>query len=147
MAWAEMSSGVILAWQQSVVGSRSTTYIDSTNTNAIATFPMPIVPAQVSISRTTRPLFTAAGSCILWDKSQVHLIDWDTHAVQNSRDLSFGAEEIVDISTFEDELFILSGIRIGIQWARYIFSEQPFGYYSDISVQTVASQGGRLPLL
>ncbi|KAJ7877636.1 hypothetical protein B0H13DRAFT_2347014 [Mycena leptocephala] len=78
-------------------------------------------PANISVSPTTRTLFTAAGTSILWDNMSIHLVELEDHdrcQVGKLRTLAFVGEQIVDVTVLEDMLFVLTSVSTEIMWRR-----------------------------
>ncbi|KAJ6459211.1 hypothetical protein DFH09DRAFT_1383629 [Mycena vulgaris] len=76
---------------------------------------------QQFVSQTTRTTFTATGTCILWDESRAHFINWDAHdcaSAEHTHEMSFTGEEIVDVIACESRVFVLTRILTGTQWTR-----------------------------
>ncbi|KAJ7877634.1 hypothetical protein B0H13DRAFT_1893084 [Mycena leptocephala] len=79
------------------------------------------LPANVSVSPTTRTLFTATGISILWDTMSMHLVELeedDRCQVGKLRTLAFVGEQIIDVTVLNDMLFVLTSLSTEIMWRR-----------------------------
>ncbi|KAJ7183879.1 hypothetical protein C8R46DRAFT_1210019 [Mycena filopes] len=76
----------------------------------------------IDVSSTTHTLFTATGTSILWDVSKVTLVklarDETGVLVKDTTELAFDGEEIEDIATFDDDVFLLTRKPTGDEWSR-----------------------------
>jgi hypothetical protein len=81
-------------------------------------------PAPLVTSSTTKTFFTASGVSVLWDETKAQLVQLYPEDpsrvvfVKNLFQLSFNGEEIEDIATFGDEIFILTRIPTATHWKR-----------------------------
>ncbi|KAJ6529738.1 hypothetical protein B0H19DRAFT_1274132 [Mycena capillaripes] len=79
-------------------------------------------PAPLEVSSGTHTLFTARGTSILWDASHAQFIRLKNNSrdilVEHSTQLSFEGEELEDITTFGEEVFLLTKRPVGTQWSR-----------------------------
>ncbi|KAJ6516532.1 hypothetical protein C8R47DRAFT_1312983 [Mycena vitilis] len=80
--------------------------------------------APVQVSWTTRTMYTANGTSILWDRSHAQFVTTceDSTAgdvvVADVTELAFAGEEIEDLATFDDEVFVLTRKATGAEWTR-----------------------------
>ncbi|KAJ6601898.1 hypothetical protein DFH09DRAFT_1355160 [Mycena vulgaris] len=79
-------------------------------------------PTSLTVSSNTTTLFTANGHSILWDPSGVQFVclsyDGNTPLVDNNVRVAFEGEEIEDIATFDDKVFVLTKRSLGGLWSR-----------------------------
>ncbi|KAJ7183977.1 hypothetical protein C8R46DRAFT_1309329 [Mycena filopes] len=78
---------------------------------------------NIAVSETTHTLFTAAGTSIVWDASTATLVKLAQDqaggvGVKDTVELTFDGEEIEDIATLNDEVFILTRRPTGDEWTR-----------------------------
>ncbi|KAJ6517647.1 hypothetical protein DFH09DRAFT_1373617 [Mycena vulgaris] len=77
------------------------------------------LPVDVPVSSATRTLFTATGTSILWDTTIIQVVELDDLCqVKRLQALSFVGEAVVDVTTFEDTVFILTGVSTNAVWKR-----------------------------
>ncbi|KAJ7183970.1 hypothetical protein C8R46DRAFT_1186794 [Mycena filopes] len=78
---------------------------------------------RIAVSDTTHTLFTAAGISIVWDASKATLVKLAQDqaggvVVKETTALTFDGEEIEDIATLNDEVFLLTRRPTGDEWTR-----------------------------
>ncbi|KAJ6543723.1 hypothetical protein DFH09DRAFT_1282354 [Mycena vulgaris] len=79
------------------------------------------LPVDVPVSSATRTLFTATGTSILWDTTIIQVVELDDLCqVKRLQALSFVGEAVVDVTTFEDTVFILTGVSTNAVWKRSV---------------------------
>ncbi|KAJ6517674.1 hypothetical protein DFH09DRAFT_1287734 [Mycena vulgaris] len=79
------------------------------------------LPVDVPVSSATRTLFTATGTSILWDTTIIQVVELDDLGqVKRLQALSFVGEAVVDVTTFEDTVFILTSVSTNAVWKRSV---------------------------
>ncbi|KAJ6543696.1 hypothetical protein DFH09DRAFT_1282349 [Mycena vulgaris] len=79
------------------------------------------LPIDVPVSSATRTLFTATGTSILWDTTIIQVVELDDLCqVKRLQALSFVGEAVVDVTTFEDTVFILTSVSTNAAWKRSV---------------------------
>ncbi|KAJ6589521.1 hypothetical protein B0H19DRAFT_1367834 [Mycena capillaripes] len=87
---------------------------------------MSLTPNLLTISSSTRAIFSPDGVCITWEAERVQISVSESAQVDRSslpkvvEELKFDHEEILDVAVNDDGLFILTGIPTGTQWRRQL---------------------------
>ncbi|KAJ7183966.1 hypothetical protein C8R46DRAFT_1309313 [Mycena filopes] len=81
---------------------------------------MTLPPSSISVTTCTQCFFTAGGVSMLWDDTRVSLVEVGVKRGEERtlQDITFAGESIVDVATFDDNLFIATSVGLHKQWTR-----------------------------
>ncbi|KAJ6614079.1 hypothetical protein B0H10DRAFT_2046387 [Mycena sp. CBHHK59/15] len=105
------------------------------------------LPPSIKLSPSTRTLFSANRSSIVWDSQTLRIIRLDEDSASLSaklaQEIHWDGAEIADVAIFGDDLAILTRCAVGTEWKppwqrRYDRLEDPWGYPRPLYSYTIA---------